>query len=450
MNLLEIRWLRAALRSRFYPSVFQWITVSVFAFLLISTLFGPNNAGQNFGMALTWKVWWPLLPLSFIFFGRFWCAICPFAWVNDWVQKAVGVRLSVPVALRRYGIWVIGGLFILVSYLDMAWEFDSDTRKTGYLLLAVLVTVIFFGAFFERRTFCRHVCFIGAFATIYSRTGIMELRADSDRCRNCPTQDCYRGSARAPGCPVFLFAPSVGNSGTCHLCANCVKNCPRDAVQLFVRKPAGELWRIRQPHLSDAFLAAIVAGVVLIEQFAGASGWNQITTTASLLLHLNPYVSFPLVYGALLAMFIGAPLVGLTLTSLASEALGGNLSFAGIKRNFSFSGYAVIPLALAGHVAYCLDILLTRSRSVPAAFAAMVGRFPSEYHAAWLSTPTALWIEAVVLAVGGVVSFYIGFRLARRQARRAPWAAYAPLFVFLLFLLAANFYPVLGMMRHFH
>ena len=447
MNLLEIPWIKAVLRSRLYPAVFQWITVTVFVVLLASMLLGPNNAGQNFGMALTWRVWWPLLPLSFLLFGRLWCAICPFAWVTDRIQKAVGVRLPVPLILRRHGVWMIAGGFILVTYLDEAWQFDSDARRSGYLLLALLAAVILFGAFFERRTFCRHVCFIGTFAANYGRAGILELRANADRCHNCVAQPCYYGTASAPGCPVFLLAPNVDDSGTCQLCASCVKNCPHDALRISVRKPAAELWSIRQPQPSDAVLAAMVAGVVLIEQFAMLGGWNRLTAATGAMLNVDPYVSFRFLYGVLLAIFIAAPVLGLTLASLGSQALGGVVSFAGLKRDFSLFGYAVIPLALAGHLAHSLDRLLRWSRAVPFALAAMLDWFPADNGAAWLSRPAVLWIEVAVLVLGGAVSLHVAFRLAQRRARHAAWAAYAPHCLLLLFLLAANLYAVVAMMH---
>jgi NAD-dependent dihydropyrimidine dehydrogenase PreA subunit len=313
----------------------------------------------------------------------------------------------------------------------------------------VLAAVVFFGAFFERRTFCRYLCFIGAFAANYSRAGMLELRADADRCRECPTHDCYNGTASASGCPVFLFAPSVEDSGTCHLCAACVKNCPHDAIRISVRKPAEELWSIRQPHVLDAVLAAIVAGIVLIEQFSMLRAWDRLTVATGAVLHLDPYVSFPLVYAALFTAFIAVPLVGLGLASLGSQAIGGSVNRAELKRNFSFSGYAVIPLALAGHVAHCLDHLLTWSRTVPYAMAAMVGWFPGNKGGAWLPRTGVLWIEAAILALGGAVSLYVAIRLARRQARHAVWAACAPQCLLLLFLLSANLYAVATMTRPF-
>ena len=440
-------WIKAALRSRFYPVVFQWITTAAFLVIVISALFGPNNTGQDFGMAFTWTVWWPLLPLSFLLVGRFWCAICPLTWLMDWVQKAVGVRLSVPRLLRRHGPWIIAALFVLVTYIDETWRLSGDSRKTGYLLLALLVVVIFFGAFFERRTFCRYVCFIGGFAANYSRAGMVQLRVQPARCRDCPTQGCYRGTERAPGCPVFLFAPGVEDSATCQLCGNCVKNCPRDAIRIWFRRPTSELWDIRQPRLPDAVLAGTVMGVMLVEQVVLLRLWIPLVETTGRLLHVDPYVWYPLVYGVLLAGFVAAPLVGLALASFVSQALAGTVSRAEVLQNFATFGYAIIPLALAGHVAHSLYHLLTRSRTVPFAFLAMVGRFPGSSPAAWLPNSAVFPIEMTVLALGAAGSLYVGYRLARWQARRAPWAAYLPHGLLLLALLAANLYVVSTMLH---
>jgi NAD-dependent dihydropyrimidine dehydrogenase PreA subunit len=430
------------LGSRFYPAVFQWITTAAFLVIVVSVLFGSDNSGQNFGMAGIWTLWWPLLPLSFLLAGRFWCAICPFAWLTDRVQEAVGARLSVPRVLRRHGPWVIAVLFILITYVDETWRLSVDAHKTGYLLLALLVVVIFFGAFFERRTFCRYVCFIGGFAANYSRAGMVELRAGLDRCRECRTQGCYGGTERAPGCPVFLFAPNVEDSATCHLCGNCVKNCLSDAIRISFRRPTAELWGIRQPRLPDTVLAGIVMGVVLIEQVVLLRLWIPLVEATGQLLHVDPYVWYPLVYGVLLAAFAAAPLAGLALAGLLSQVLSGKLDRAEVLQNFVTFGYAIIPLALAGHVAHGVYHLLTRSRTVPVAFLAMVGRFPSGVQAAWLPNSAIFPIEMAVLAFGAAGSLYVGYRLARRHAPRSPWAAYLPHAFLLLALLAANVYVV--------
>jgi ferredoxin len=446
MNLLDIPWIRTAVRSRFYPSIFQWVTTAAFLVIVGLALFGPNNAGQNFGMALAWSVWWPLLPLSFLLVGRFWCAICPFSWLTDCVQKAVGVHLPVPPFLRRNGPWIIAGLFILVTYVDETWRLSGNARKTGYLLLAVLAAVIFFSAFFERRTFCRYACFIGGFAANYSRAGMVQLRADPDSCCDCPTQGCYYGTAHAPGCPVFQVVPDVEDSATCHLCGNCVKNCPRDAIQISLRAPTAELWSLQRPGLPDAALAGIVMGVVLIEQVALLNLWTPLVEHTGGLLHVDPYVWNPLVYGVLLAAFMAAPLIGLALASLISQALAGAVRRKEVLQNFGTFGYAIIPLALAGHVSYGFYYFLTRSRSVPFAFLAMLRWFPGRSQASWLPNHSVFRIESVVLVLGGAAALYVCYRLARKQECRKSWPVYLPHAIFLLALLAANLYVVTAML----
>jgi hypothetical protein len=144
---------------------------------------------------------------------------------------------------------------------------------------------------------------------------------------------------------------------------------------------------------------------------------------------------------------VAAPLVGLALASFVSQALAGTVSRAEVLQNFATFGYAIIPLALAGHVAHSLYHLLTRSRTVPFAFLAMVGRFPGSSPAAWLPNSAVFPIEMTVLALGAAGSLYVGYRLARWQARRAPWAAYLPHGLLLLALLAANLYVVSTMLH---
>src|SRR5215210_1558716 len=95
-NLLEYAPVAAVARSRYFPAVLQWITASVFVVIVWQLLLGPQSAHENAGTALVWVLWWPLLPLLFIGLGRFWCAVCPFGWLSDQVQKLVGVQQRVP------------------------------------------------------------------------------------------------------------------------------------------------------------------------------------------------------------------------------------------------------------------------------------------------------------------------------------------------------------------
>ena len=63
-NLLDLRLVALVARSRFYPAVLQWITAFVFAVVIWQLMLGPDSAHDNLGTALTWVLWWPLIPIA--------------------------------------------------------------------------------------------------------------------------------------------------------------------------------------------------------------------------------------------------------------------------------------------------------------------------------------------------------------------------------------------------
>ena len=117
-HLLDNKLINNFLRSRWYPGIIQWPTLIIFMVIMFELILGPESAHDNFGTALTWVLWWPLIPIIFLFLGRFWCAICPFAKINDLVQNFVGNNRPVPKFLKKYGIWIIDALFIFITWSD--------------------------------------------------------------------------------------------------------------------------------------------------------------------------------------------------------------------------------------------------------------------------------------------------------------------------------------------
>lgn len=95
--------LKKILAHPLYPGIIQWPVLLLFAYIIFVLAFGPILAHDNFGTAMTWVLWWPVLPLLFILFGRLWCGICPFATLSDVVQKFVGLNKPVPKFLKNMG-----------------------------------------------------------------------------------------------------------------------------------------------------------------------------------------------------------------------------------------------------------------------------------------------------------------------------------------------------------
>ena len=77
-DLLKLKPIKAMLMSKYFPKIFQIPVAAVFGLIGFELLAGPSRAHDNPGTALMWVLWWPLIPIIFIFLGRFWCAVCPF------------------------------------------------------------------------------------------------------------------------------------------------------------------------------------------------------------------------------------------------------------------------------------------------------------------------------------------------------------------------------------
>lgn len=404
-DLLAWRPVKAFLRSRWYPGIFQWPAAAVFAIVVWQLLAGPQRAHDNLGTALVWVLWWPIIPILFLVAGRVWCAVCPFGKLSDLVQRLVGVERPVPRFLKRYGIWIIDAQFVAITWSDHIWGIVESPWGTAILLLLLTTAVIVSGAFLTRRTFCRYLCFLGGLAGNYTRTGAVALRADADICRSCTARAvCFNGGPRAPACPMFEFPRTMDSSAECNLCANCVKNCPNDAISIRVRPPTRELWFVRNPRIEVSALAVAIMGIVFIQNITmlgiwqSALGWVRDTTGLT---------SYPVIFTVAFAVAIGLPAALLVVAS-AVAARDGTSTWG----NFARFGYALIPLDIAGHIAHNLFHLLAEGGSVFSTAAAAFGAGGGDGSAALLSTPSIQVLQYLIVAAGVAGSVYTAWRIA--------------------------------------
>jgi polyferredoxin len=424
-NLMELPIVARTMRSRLYPGVLQVLVAAVFGLVAYQLLVGPDSAHDNAGTALMWVLWWPVIPIVFVVLGRFWCAVCPFGWISDQVQRLVGANQPVPAFLKRYGIWIIDAQFILITWADHVWGIVESPWGSGVLLLLLTTAVIISGAFFQRRTFCRYLCFLGGLSGNYARTGMVELRANADICKTCTSRAaCYNGTEKVAGCPLFTFPRTMDTNANCNLCANCIKACPNDALELRVRKPTSELWFIRRPRMEESFLAMAIMGIVIIQNLTMLDVWGTwldwIGTATGI---TSPSAIFTLAF----AIAVAAPVGLLVLASrLASR---GNLEST--KLNFARFGYALIPLDVAGHIAHNLFHLLAEGKAVAFTVMGLFGGAPSAESAALADMGTIQVLQYLVLALGLWGSLYTARRIAhgryrtpvRRRATLVPMTA---------------------------
>ncbi|MEV0901614.1 4Fe-4S binding protein [Actinoplanes sp. NPDC049802] len=413
-NLLERPFIARALRSRWYPGVFQWIAVAVFVVVVWQLLAGPQTAHDNLGTALVWVLWWPLIPIVFVAVGRFWCAVCPFGKLSDLVQSLVGAQRPVPRFLKRYGIWLIDAQFILITWSDHIWGIVESPWGTGVLLLLLITAVVASGAFFQRRTFCRYLCFLGGMSGNYAQVGALQLRANTDICRTCTARAvCFNGGDKAPACPLFEFPRTMDSSANCNLCANCFKNCPNDAITITPRMPSRELWFVRNPKIEASFLAMAIMGIVLIQNLTMLQIWQDVLAWIENTLGITNY---PVIFTLAFIVAVGAPVTALW----AASAVAARRNTDSITTNFARFGYALIPLDVAGHIAHNLFHLLAEGKSVVYTAVAAFGGDRPEGSAALVGTGTIQVLQYVILALGIAGSAYAVHRIAKARWTDQP------------------------------
>jgi len=430
-DLLKHRVVSAVMRSRWYPGVFQIPIAAVFGLVAYQLLAGPSTAHENAGTALMWVLWWPALPLVYVLFGRFWCAVCPFAALSDLVQKLVGVNRPVPAFLKKYGIWIIDATFLAITWADHVFGIVGSPWGSGILLLLLTFAVIVSGAFFQRRTFCRYLCFLGGLSANYARTGMVTLRANADICATCTSKAaCYNGTDKVDGCPLFSFPRTMDSNANCNLCANCIKSCPNDAITLTVRKPTKELWFLRTPKIEESFLAMAIMGIVIIQNVTMLKVWSDVLDWVN---QVTGITSYPVIFTAVFAVGVSVPVALLALA--AKVAARSNLESA--LKNFARFGYALIPLDVAAHVAHNLFHLLAEGKSVFYTVTALFGG-QSSGSAALVGNGKIQVLQFAVLALGLVGSLYTARRIAhRRYATPARRRTTLIPFVVLISVLAA-------------
>jgi ferredoxin len=434
-NLLDNKTIKAVLKSRWFPGIIQAPVLAVFSLIVYELIAGPGSAHDNFGTAGTWVLWWPLIPIIFLFLGRFWCAICPFATVSDWVQKFVGNNRPVPKFLKKYGIWLIDIFFILITWSDHTFGIVENPRGSGVLLLLITTGVIACGAFFERRVWCRYLCFLGGLSGNYARSGGLELHATPEKCAKCTTQSCFKGDGKVAGCPMFEFPRVMDNMARCNLCANCIKTCPNDSIQLSPIVPTKGLWFIKKPKFEESFLAIVIMGIVFVQNITMLEVWSELLASLENFVGTtNYFVTFTITF--IIAMAL--PVLALFASSFASKLANKRSTF----ENFARFGYALIPLDLAGHIAHNLFHLLAEGKSVIFTFLELFGMQFHDQSTSFVGDSTIQILQFALIAIGTFGSIFAAYKISKTnfEAEGKSISSLVPFAILCVVLAAVNIY----------
>jgi polyferredoxin len=438
------------LKNPLYPWVGRWVMIGLLVLMSYAAIFGPRDPHQNFATILSWVVWWPLLATSYLLVGRVWCAVCPMGTISDILQRKVGLNLKTPRLLTRR--WVV--VFVFVSaILSLAW-LEEVTRAsvspfiTGFILWTFTVGASVSGLLFERWTWCRHLCPLGAISGAFSMSSMFEVRANQNVClaNRCTDLYCYFGRDEIPGCPLKQIPKVMDSNIYCTMCGNCLKACPNDAISVRLRFPGNECVKQKHAMPEHAFMAVIMLGVVAFQTFVFTEFWSSLR---SQLMQSSPlFASDGFVYGLLLLISVILP-AGLFYLVARLYAY---LSKQHWTTELTRFGLAFLPLALMAHIGHNLNHFFSSYRFIPYAISNLLPIAPQ----AAAHTPDLIagwhWFEIIFILIGlGITMWSLRkICLIRQESAQChfdmalPFVGFALLFtiIFIILLLLPMAYRV--------
>jgi polyferredoxin len=397
-------WVKRVLRHAAYPAFFQWMSLVVFAFIVFELLTGPANAKDNLGSVLVWVLWWPMLTVLF-FFGRIWCAVCPFSLLSDLLRHVAGNSFKAPPFLKQNGFSMMVGFLLILTLAQEVLHIAESTTITAVMLLVIVTGVSTAGVFFERRSWCRYLCPLGGMAVTYSRTGCVALKGNPTLCHSCHTVNCYKGSQNSSGCPMFEFPRVMDTAAYCSLCGQCLRDCPHDAVDIQLRLPTSELWFIRKPRLQEALLAVLLMGIVLARNVAEFAREGIAVIVGNLPPQAQSIIAYTLCLAIALLLWM--------IAALAAARPNGERP----KVLFARFGYSAIPVVLLSHLGHLAGEFLENGHRV-------VGNAKAWWHGGHMPGAATAWADDEWVLAVQIGFLLIGFSLSILAASKIAQAHY--------------------------
>lgn len=245
--LVKFPWLKKIIMKKWFQPLFMIFAFTILYVVLLTTLFGTQMSGRNLGVMLVWIVWLFLVVTIFTpLGGRLWCLACPLPMLGDFLQRRAITRVregnTNEYRNQFFGLnlkwpeWLKNGwirLFLFMVTGTLSTTLVSKPQTTGIAILLLLIGAALMAGIWELRSFCRYICPINTFISMYSKTGRLSIRkADHEICANCKPVFCEKGSYRGWACPYGLNVRDIDNNFDCGLCTECVRSCLYDNVDL--------------------------------------------------------------------------------------------------------------------------------------------------------------------------------------------------------------------------
>ena len=226
----------------------------------------PVGAFQNFMASIRYSTGFPqmgFLVVGYVGFigsvvGRLSCGwLCPFGFIQELLHKIPTPKFSLwrPLRYVKYGMLVVLVIALPALYVDSSglghpWFCmlicPAGTLEGAMPLMALkpslwttigiifwnkftIMVLVIIGAILISRFFCRIICPLGAFYSLFSRISLVQLEFVEGNCVECGA--CVRR------CPTGVVPNKEFDSRECIMCLRCVDACHFQALDFGLRRP---------------------------------------------------------------------------------------------------------------------------------------------------------------------------------------------------------------------
>jgi polyferredoxin len=354
-DLLRVGPIRRVLLWRPFRFLMQAGFALLFVFVIVTGLFGRQQAGSNAATVLTWTYWWILLVLFAMVLGKAWCYMCPWDAISGWLTRLsawgrprwpLSAGIAWPRALRN--LYPAAILFLVLTWLELGYGVTTSPLTTASLALLMFFLTFFPALAFERGSFCRYGCLVGRISGLYALFAPIELRArDRDVCRTCRTRDCYHGNERGNPCPTYQYLGGMTKNTYCIMCGECIFTCPRDNVALNLRPFGSDLAKATPVRADEAAMVIIMLSMSTFHGITMTPVWHAAVRAVEGAFGVPFLLAFTIGMAACLGVLGAGYLLFVRLSHAVARPPEMSVRQLAIRY-----AYALLPIALFYHFAH--------------------------------------------------------------------------------------------------